>query len=133
MFRCQGVYFRTSGCQMTCIGYAKRLAYDSFPGKGSWRFIENYDELICQTKCHGKSNTNTKNCAALLQTVQCCYRQRKSQNIKIDISFVADLEIQKLLSEKQVSEKTILAFRTECKDFLCTYVHLCTKYKQRIH
>ena len=51
----------------------------------------------------------------------CCYRQRQSQNI--DIGFVADLEIKKLLTEKQVNEKTVLAFTTESKDFLCTFVY----------
>ena len=36
---------------------------------------------------------------------------------------MADLEIKKLLTEKQVSEKTVLAFRMECKDFLYTFVY----------
>ena len=27
---------------------SNRLAYDSFPGKGSWRFIENYNGQICK-------------------------------------------------------------------------------------
>ena len=61
----------------------------------------------------------------------CCYRQRQSQNI--DIGFVADLEIKKLLTEKQVSEKTILAVRMECKDFLCTFVYKIQAESTSIH
>ena len=47
----------------------------------------------------------------------------------IDVGFVVHLEIKKL-TEKQVSEKTILALKWNVKIF---YVHLCIKYKQRVH
>ena len=50
-----------------------------------------------------------------------------------DIGFVADLEIKKLLTEKQVSETTILAFRTECKDFLCTFLYKIQAESNSIH
>ena len=50
----------------------------------------------------------------------------------IETGFVADLEIKKLLTEKQVSEKTI-AFRTEHKDFLCTFVYKIQAESTSIH
>ncbi|KAL3866659.1 hypothetical protein ACJMK2_043942, partial [Sinanodonta woodiana] len=34
----------------------------------------------------------------------------------VDIGFVADMEVKKLLAEKEASEKAILSFRTECKE-----------------
>ena len=75
--------------------------------------------------------TSTQKLCSIVVTDKDKDNHKTYQNI--DIGFVADLEIKKLLIEKQVCEKTILAFRTECKDFLCTFVYKMQAESTSIH
>ena len=46
----------------------------------------------------------------------------------IDIGFAADLEVKSLLSEKQVSERSVLGFRTDCRNML---IKIITKLQEK--